>query len=74
MACNWLMMTSSGDDNRPSGSLDLLTDKKKQAKCLPYFRKVQMNVFTRWKNLSECTTTSDSEVTKQAVCLEGVVM
>ena len=27
MACNWLMMTSSGDDNRPSGSLGLLTDK-----------------------------------------------
>ena len=27
MAYNWLMMTSSGDDNRPSGSLGLLTDK-----------------------------------------------
>ena len=29
MACNWLMMISSGDDNRPSGSLGLLTDKTK---------------------------------------------
>ena len=28
--CNWLMMTSSGDDNRPSGSLGLLTDKTKK--------------------------------------------
>ena len=27
MAYNWLMMTSSGVDNRPSGSLGLLTDK-----------------------------------------------
>ena len=27
MASNWLMMTSSGDDNRPSRSLGLLTDK-----------------------------------------------
>ena len=27
MAYNWLMMTSSGDDNWPSGSLGLLTDK-----------------------------------------------
>ena len=32
MACNWLMMTSSGDDNRPSGSLGLLTDKTKKKK------------------------------------------
>ena len=30
MAHNWLMMTSSGDDNRPSGSLGLLTDKTKK--------------------------------------------
>ena len=30
MACNWLMMTSSGDDNRPSGSLGLLTNKTKK--------------------------------------------
>ena len=30
MACNWLMMTSSGDDNSPSGSLGLLTDKTKK--------------------------------------------
>ena len=30
MAFNWLMMTSSGDDNRPSGSLGLLTDKTKK--------------------------------------------
>ena len=30
MACNWLMMTSSGDDNRPSESLGLLTDKTKK--------------------------------------------
>ena len=27
MAYNWLMMTSSGDDNWPSESLGLLTDK-----------------------------------------------
>ena len=27
MAYNWLMMTSSGDDNWSSGSLGLLTDK-----------------------------------------------
>ena len=32
MACNWLMMTSSGDDNRPSRSLGLLTDKTKKKK------------------------------------------
>ena len=32
MACNWLMMTSSGDDNRPSGSLGLLTDKTEKKK------------------------------------------
>ena len=32
MAYNWLMMTSSGDDNRPSGSLGLLTDKTKKNK------------------------------------------
>ena len=32
MACNWLMMTSSGDDNKPSGSLGLLTDKTKKNK------------------------------------------
>ena len=30
MACNWQMMTSSGDDNRLSGSLGLLTDKTKK--------------------------------------------
>ena len=37
MAYNWLMMTSSGDDNRPSGSLGLLTDKttKKKNKNKP---------------------------------------
>ena len=35
MACNWLMMTSSGDDNRPSGSLGLLTDKTKKNKNKP---------------------------------------
>ena len=34
MACNWLMMTSSGDDNRPSGSLGLLTDKTKKTRRL----------------------------------------
>ena len=30
MACNWLMMTSSGDNNWPRGSLGLLTDKTKK--------------------------------------------
>ena len=32
MACNWLMMTSSSDNNNywPSGSLGLLTDKTKK--------------------------------------------
>ena len=35
MAYNWLMMTSSGDDNRPSGSLGLLTDKTKKKKTRP---------------------------------------
>ena len=36
MAYNWLMMTSSGDDNWPSGSLGLLTDKtKKKIKTKP---------------------------------------
>ena len=30
MACNWLLMTLSGVDNRPSGSLGLLTDKTKK--------------------------------------------
>ena len=34
MACNWLMMTSSGDDNRPNGSLGLLTDKTKKTSRL----------------------------------------
>ena len=32
MAYNWLMMTSSGDDNSPSGSLGLLTDKTTKKK------------------------------------------
>ena len=32
MAYNWLMMTSSGDDNWRSGSLGLLTDKTKKIK------------------------------------------
>ena len=32
MAYNWLMMTPSGDDNWPSGSLGLLTDKTKKKK------------------------------------------
>ena len=32
MAYNWLMMTSSGDDNWSSGSLGLLTDKTKTNK------------------------------------------
>ena len=32
MAYNWLMMTSCGDENRPSGSLGLLTDKTKTNK------------------------------------------
>ena len=32
MAYNWLMMTSSGDDNWPRGSLGLLTDKTKKKK------------------------------------------
>ena len=38
MACNWLMMTSSGDDNRPSGSLGLLTDKTKKKKTAVRFK------------------------------------
>ena len=33
MAYNWLMMTSSGDDNWPSGSLGLLTDKTATTFC-----------------------------------------
>ena len=32
MACNWLMMTSSGDNNWPRGSLGLLADKTKKLK------------------------------------------
>ena len=32
MAYNWLMMTSSGDDNWPSWSLGLLTDKTKKTR------------------------------------------
>ena len=32
MAYNWLMITSSGDDNWPSGSLGLLTDKTTKKK------------------------------------------
>ena len=32
MAHNWLMMTSSADDNWPSGSLGLLPDKTKKYK------------------------------------------
>ena len=37
MAYNWLMKASSGDDNRPSGSLGMLTDKttKKKNKNKP---------------------------------------
>ena len=35
MAYNWLMMTSSGDDNWPSGSLGLLTDKTTKKKKKP---------------------------------------
>ena len=33
MACNWLMMTSSGENNWPSVSLGLLTDKTKKPKA-----------------------------------------
>ena len=32
MAYNWLMVTSSSDDNWPSGSLGVLTDKTKNNK------------------------------------------
>ena len=32
MACNWLMMTSSGDDKWPSWSLGLLTDKTEKTR------------------------------------------
>ena len=32
MTCNWLMMTSSSDNNWPSGSLGLLTELKKKLK------------------------------------------
>ena len=32
MAYNWLMKASSGDDNRPSGSLGMLTDKTTKKK------------------------------------------
>ena len=39
MAYNWLMMTSSGDDNRPSGSLGLLTDKTTKKKNNKTFNK-----------------------------------
>ena len=35
MAFNWLMMTSSGDDNCPSGSLSLLTDKTEKKNNKP---------------------------------------
>ena len=47
MACNWLMMTSSGDDNRPSGSLDLLSDKtkKKQERSQIFNRAVKFFLF-----------------------------
>ena len=43
MAYNWLMMTSSGDDNRPSGSLGLLTDKTTK-------KKKQNKTFNKRKN------------------------
>ena len=43
MAYNWLMMTSSGDDNWSSGSLGLLTDKTKKtrtaARLKPRYKK-----------------------------------
>ena len=50
MAYDWLMMTSSGDDNRPSGSLGLLTYKtikktktfnKRKNRALLTFRRLQ---------------------------------
>ena len=34
MACNWLMMTSFGDDMWPSENVGLLTDKKKNKQDL----------------------------------------
>ena len=34
MGYKWLMMTSSGDNNWPSGSLGLLTDKTKKTRRL----------------------------------------
>ena len=45
MACNWLMMTSSGDDNRPSGSLGLLTDKTKKTRSLKNLKPRSFNSF-----------------------------
>ena len=39
MAYNWLMMTSSGDDNWPRGSLGLLTDKTTKKKNNKSFNK-----------------------------------
>ena len=51
MTYNWLMMTSSGDDNRPSGSLGLLTDKTTKKKNNKTFNKRKNRaLLTVWRS------------------------
>ena len=59
MACNWLMMTSSGDDNWPSGSLGLLTDKTTKKKIT----RTAARLKPRFKNhgYSHCPTSSNAK-------------
>ena len=53
MAYNWLMMTSSGDDNRPSGSLGLLTDKTTKKKINKTFNKRKNRALLTFRRLQK---------------------
>ena len=63
MAYNWLMMTSSSDDNRPRGSLGLLTDKTKKNKTFNKRRNRALLTLRRSQKHYEIFATTFSEKT-----------
>ena len=63
MACNWLMMTSSGDDNRPSGSLGLLTNKTKKTSRLTNVKTALFKLLGAHKNTTKYLATTFCEKT-----------
>ena len=63
MAYNWLMMTSSGDDNWPRGSLGLLTDKTKKNKTFNKRKNRALLTFRRLQNTTKYLATTFCEKT-----------